>query len=160
MELMTSPNPITSIALLAGSIASASATAEPRYALDYAPRVTNPMNNGRWFDSQITELKVALDAFVPLEADPVTPKTIKQLRAILETARRTGEVHGQIVPAADGSLQAEWHPTNAAVGVLVEDDGTASTWIRFIDTGDHLEEVGSAGIALFQTLVTQFRLNV
>jgi hypothetical protein len=113
-----------------------------------------------WIDRQIAQLQALQSEWSKFDADPLQLKTISQLRALLSNSRRSDGVVGHLVPGADGSLQAEWHLKSATVGLLVEDDGTYSSWVRFHDSEQHVEEYGPSALSFFQTLVNQYRLNV
>lgn len=113
-----------------------------------------------WVGEGITEVEKWSRSVASIEADPLQPKTLRQLGTLLASAPHRGVgTSGIIVPAADGSVQAEWHLENATIGLLVEDDGRQSTWIRF-DNGQHVEEFGLAAVQFFHSLVIQNRLNV
>ena len=113
-----------------------------------------------WVDHQIARLQALQLEWSKFDADPLQLKTISQLRTLLANSHRSSGVVGHLVPGADGSLQAEWHLKNASIGLLVEDDGTYSSWIRFHDSGQQVEEFGAAALSFFQTLANQYRLNV
>lgn len=113
-----------------------------------------------WVHRQIAQLHSLQAEWSAFDADPLQTKTISQLRALLAVSHRPTGLIGQIVPGADGSLQAEWHLKNIAIGLLVEDDGTYSSWIRFHDTDKDIERQGSEALPFFQTLANQYRLNV
>jgi hypothetical protein len=113
-----------------------------------------------WVDRQIAQLKVLQREWTKFDADPLQVKTISQLRALLANAHRSNGVVGHLVPGADGSLQAEWHLKNESIGLLVEDDGTYSSWVRFHGTNRQAEKFGGEALPFFQALANQYRLNV
>jgi hypothetical protein len=113
-----------------------------------------------WVGEGITKVEKWGSVATSVDADPLQPKTVRQLVSLLASAPHRGTgASGIIVPAADGSIQAEWHLEEATIGLLVEDDGRQSTWIRF-DNGQHVEEFGLAAVQFFHSLVIQNRLNV
>ena len=113
-----------------------------------------------WVDAQFARIEELQAHWNQYDADPLQAKTIAQLRSLLIEAHSGSGIAGQIVPGADGSIQAEWHLDTASIGLLVEDDGTYSSWVRFNNTGNQIEEHGIAGLNLFKALVSQYRLNV
>ena len=113
-----------------------------------------------WAERQFADLLNARESWHNYDADPIQLKTITQLKALMFSARSSGEHSGHIVPGADGSLQAEWHLDEMSVGALVEDDGSYSAWARFDDNGSQVEEYGFNSIDFLRSLAVAYRLDV
>lgn len=162
MELEMNYSSTSAASLFAAFALTASASAAPQAENRSTPsrQIAKQSVCAPWVDAQIAcinELQANWDSY---DADPLQVKTVSQLRSLLSESFQASGVPGQLVPGADGSIQAEWHLAQASIGLLVEDDGTYSSWIRFNDTEKQIEEFGAAGLDLFKALVSQYRLNV
>ena len=87
-------------------------------------------------------------------ADPIASDTIDNMIQLLRTLLPAGSLQGSLVPAADGSLQAEWHLASVALGLLLEEDKTVSTWVRATGSDFEIEKYGSEALQLFQSVAS------
>ena len=81
-------------------------------------------------------------------AAPISEGTIEQLEKILRHDLPEQMQPGSIVPGADGSLQAEWHLETTEMGIVVESDGSISSWVK-ARGGPEVERVGLQARELF-----------
>ncbi|MEY2928144.1 MAG: hypothetical protein RL367_2621 [Pseudomonadota bacterium] len=164
MEQMIAQQTSTIASFLAVSMLAApvSAATQPPHHDGARNTVRGALTNAcaPWVDRQLTQLRSFQHEWETFNADPLQLKTMSQLRALLANSHRPDGLAGHLVPGADGSLQAEWHLKDASIGLLVEDDGSYSCWVRFNDTGQQFEEYGAAALPFFQALANQYRLNV
>lgn len=162
MELVMNYSSTSAVSVIAALALTASASAAPQT----DARLLQPRQIAKqpicapWIEAQIAHINEMQANWNSYDADPLQAKTIAQLRSLLSDSLQGSSIPGQLVPGADGSIQAEWHLAQASIGLLVEDNGTYSSWIRFNDTGKQIEEFGIAASNLFKALVSQYRLNV
>ena len=83
-----------------------------------------------WVDAQIERLSVLPANWDGYGAEPVRVDRLNTLATLLERHLPSNLEGGSIVPGADGSVQAEWHLRRSSFGLLIDDDGTQSVWVK------------------------------
>ena len=150
-------------AFRAAGVATALMTAQPAFAEALAPcdrvpplaeKAVKPGARA-WVETQLRKLEALPINWDGYGADPIHPGVLRLMGASLEQMLPITALPGNVVPGADGSLQAEWHLERASFGLLVESDGTLSCWVRPINTPE-IERFGLAARDLFQSAVLTY----
>jgi hypothetical protein len=102
-----------------------------------------------WHRSQLNRIAALGDNWDGYGAPAIEPKTTRRMHALLDQLLPSHVRAGNIVPGADGSLQAEWHFVTNSFGFLLGDDGAVSAWIRHRATGAEVEKSGVEAYDLF-----------
>lgn len=112
----------------------------------YSPSVAK--TNVGWLDKQVRKVAVLETNWDGYGADRVDVTRLNQITKILANYLPEGAPAGSIFPGADGSIQAEWHTISSSFGLLVDDKGSVSAWLRL----PNLDEVEETGIAATELL--------
>jgi len=105
-----------------------------------------------WFERQAAAIKTLPQNWDQYGADPIARAVVDRVVAILKSYLPSNARPGSIVPGADGSVQAEWHLQQLSMGLLAEEDGTISCWVRAHAAADETERFGLEAIDLFATV--------
>ena len=108
-----------------------------------------------WVDKQLIRLAGLPKDWDGYNADPIALDRLNILGALLKANLPVGAPVGNIVPGADGSVQAEWHRTDASFGLLVEDGGRVSDWRFANDDQVETEVEGQRAAFLLKSAVIQ-----
>lgn len=103
-----------------------------------------------WIDRQLISL-----ANLPSDWDGYgsSSPNIENLNALARILREHSPANlspGSIVPAADGSLQVEWHLRDMSFGLLIEEGQTITSWLQDHTEYDEIEKHGLEAIQLFR----------
>ncbi|WP_148648402.1 hypothetical protein [Sphingobium cupriresistens] len=83
-------------------------------------------------------------------AEPIPASVVNQMKSLLTKLLPASSGPGSIAPAADGSLQAEWHFREASFGLVVDDDNVPTAWLRV--GGVEREQSGLDALTMFSTV--------
>lgn len=111
-----------------------------------------------WVDAHAAAIRALTPNWDGYGADPIKPSTLDQILQYLKLALPEGGKVGALVPGADGSVQAEWHLKALSIGLLVEEGGAVSCWVRQAGSSDEVEATGLQAVELFRSIArTDFR---
>ncbi len=94
-----------------------------------------------WLDAQLTALAALPNDWDGYGAAQIEIMRLNQIGAILSQHLPVRMSAGSIVPGADGSIQGEWHTLTGSFGLIVDDFGRVSAWMRPTG-GDETEAEG------------------
>jgi hypothetical protein len=151
--MMTSTATMSAFAPFIGAVATL--VSAPQYqsgfgSLPIAPVQVAPVGLS-WHRAQLNQIAELGENWDGYGAEPIEPKTIRRMGSLLDQFLPSHIRAGNIVPGADGSLQAEWHLVINSFGLLVGDDGVVSAWLRHRETGAEVERWGFEAFSLFQS---------
>lgn len=109
----------------------------------------------RWFDVQLEQIRGLGLNWDGYGAEPIAEHVVSRLNSLLSGNAPQVTQSGSIVPGADGSLQAEWHIDRSSFGLLVEDSGQISCWLRRPGQPE-IEAFGLEAIELFGAAVRRY----
>jgi hypothetical protein len=154
---MTPLGGATAMMLMAASLSHAdrnSTTASPARLELVASNQTRPCGVS-WIDSQIQRISKLKRNWDGYDAAPVSLGQLNLLSRLLADSLPSGTTAGSIVPAADGSLQAEWHLRHASFGLVLEEGAPISVWYQPRHGGPEIERTGVKAIGLLQYAALQ-----
>lgn len=101
-----------------------------------------------WLTRQATTLRSLGPNWDGFGAEPINHEQIARLVSLIKDRIPSQSQPGSLVPGADGSLQVEWHTAAASLGMLIEDDGIISTWLKPVDADTEVERFGLDALEL------------
>ncbi|PZU71069.1 hypothetical protein [Sphingobium sp.] len=113
-----------------------------------------------WLDQQARKVRSLQHDWDGYGADPIDANVLEFVLGILRNALPRDSVPGNLVPGADGSVQAEWHLRNVSLGLLVEEDKTVSAWSYNPTMAVETEKFGMEAISYFMSLAKTALANV
>lgn len=114
---------------------------------------------GTWIGQSLTTIRHLEAGWDGYGAPKIGWEVIRRMsRALscLQPAQQFGA--GAIVPAADGSLQAEWHLETVSIELCIDADLSENLWIKDRTTGLVTEHDGPAAIRAFEAAIEALRL--
>jgi hypothetical protein len=107
-------------------------------------------SRSNWIGLQTSKIRALSPNWDGYGADPIAPATIEKIEGLLKYLVPSRARPGTLVPAADGSVQAEWHTRAVSFGLLVEEGGLTSCWIRLTGSDQEVERHGFDAQELFK----------
>lgn len=159
----TSQLQYTGFDALTAGLATALMTVQPSYATTLVHFDQPPLPAQRaikaegrpWITAYFKRIEALPTNWDGFGADPIDPSVIRLMKTNLEQLLPLTSLPGSIVPGADGSLQGEWHLERASFGLLIENDGKMSCWVRPSNMPE-IERFGFEARELFQSAVLTY----
>lgn len=133
----------------------------PDSTLDNAsqPILLDHFRFGTWIGSALTTVRHLKTGWDGYGAPKIDWQVIRKMsRALANLQPADAYRVGAIVPAADGSLQAEWHLEQLSVEFCIDADLGESLWVQDRSTGQATETEGAEALADFERLFGALRL--
>jgi len=155
LKYASMPSPRLLAATFSGALALAGpGTLSSNYELSKIIQTRHAEAN-RWITSQTNALRQLEPNWDGYDAEPLNPSIILRMETLLGDLLPHEVISGSIVPGADGSLQAEWHFDRASFGLLLEECGRLSCWVRPHEQKE-IEEFELAARDLFTSAVITY----
>jgi len=143
-------------AVLLASLTQIGSTSAVSTMVDHRPILTLESANvaalpvgTEWVEAQLRQLQSLGTDWDCNGASPIAPVLINRMAMILKSSLPDRFPAGSVVPASDGSLQAEWHFNNLSFGLVIEEDSALSVWVR-PDGQREIDRQGIAALDLFK----------
>jgi hypothetical protein len=107
-----------------------------------------------WIERDAIRLRALSANWDGLDAEPIDDRQIALITKLLTDALPDNAKRGTLVPAADGSIQAEWHLIGLSFGLVVEEGQPVMAWVRSAG-GLEVEQTGFEAIELLRSAALQ-----